>query len=55
MTVLRIAGFTRDGETLVAAEDVPVPLGGAAIDAAESLAIVSGETPEHVEQAAPQE
>ena len=48
VTVLRIAGFAQDGHALVetaAAEAEPAP---AAIDATESLAVVSGEAPENV-------
>ncbi len=71
VTVLRVAGFARDGEALVeapataatpaaievtAAFDAPAaaPLepGPAAMDATESLAIVSGENPEDVTPAA---
>ena len=53
VTVLRVAGISangqtygRDAETRVQSDTVPP----AALDAAESLAIVSGETPEAVEQ-----
>jgi large subunit ribosomal protein L21 len=65
VTVLRVAGFARDGEALMdtqAAATAPIepgpiepgPLepGPAAMDATESLAIVSGESPENVAPAA---
>jgi large subunit ribosomal protein L21 len=54
VTVLRIAGFTKDGQELISAsaETAPDP---AAIDAVESLAVVSGEAPENVENAEPQQ
>jgi large subunit ribosomal protein L21 len=69
VTVLRVAGFARDGEMLAeeeiaeaeAAEAAPgtvlpgtaiVEPGPAATDAAESLAIVSGENPENLAPAA---
>src|SRR5690349_9275015 len=47
VTVVRIAGFAQDGQTLVEAArtEEPAP---AAIDAAENLAVVSGEAPENV-------
>ena len=60
VTVLRVAGFAKDGEALVeaeAAEATPeaaaapaaeLAPGPAATDAAESLAVVSGESPENV-------
>jgi large subunit ribosomal protein L21 len=55
VTVLRVAGFARDGEALsetpaakAAAEAAPVEPAPAAIDATESLAVVSGENPENV-------
>jgi large subunit ribosomal protein L21 len=56
VTVLRVAGFARDGEVLsetpaveAAAEAAPVePAPAAATDATESLAVVSGENPENV-------
>jgi large subunit ribosomal protein L21 len=50
VTVLRIAGFAQNGQALTeAAEAVPpVEPGPAAVDAAESLAVVSGEAPENV-------
>jgi large subunit ribosomal protein L21 len=55
VTVLRVAGFTRDGEALsetpaveAAAGAAPVEPAPAAIDATESLAVVSGENPENV-------
>jgi large subunit ribosomal protein L21 len=49
ITVLRIAGFEQDGQPLTAAAKAePAEPGPAAIDAAESLAVVSGENPETV-------
>jgi len=63
VTVLRVAGFARDGEALVEANAAghskelieveagaaaPLEPGPAATDAAESLAVVSGEKPENV-------
>ncbi len=49
VTVLRIAGFEQDGQALAAAPGAePAEPGPAAIDAAESLAVVSGENPETV-------
>ena len=63
VTVLRVAGFARDGEALVEADATrhattpvevevsfaaPLEPGPAATDAAESLAVVSGENPENV-------
>jgi large subunit ribosomal protein L21 len=49
VTVLRIAGFEQDGQALTATpEGEPAEPGPAAIDAAESLAVVSGENPETV-------
>ncbi len=56
VTVLRIAGINANGQTYTqAAETAPTETQAdtvppAALDAAESLAIVSGETPESVEQ-----
>jgi large subunit ribosomal protein L21 len=47
VTVLRIAGFARDGQALVEAAEPDA----AAADAAESLAVVSGVAPEAVEEA----
>jgi len=47
VTVLRIAGFMQDGQELVAAQADAEPE-PAAIDAAENLAVVSGEAPENV-------
>ena len=48
VTVLRIGGISANGQTYTAAEaEDHAP--AAAVDAAESLAIVSGETPEAVE------
>ena len=54
VTVLRVAGFTRDGEVLSEAAETAPPAepGPAAFDAAESLAVVSGESPETVAPAA---
>src|SRR6516164_2947800 len=54
VTVLRIAGFEKDGQPMAAAAQTAPPAepGPAAVDAAESLAVVSGEAPENV---APQE
>ena len=50
VTVLRIAGFEKDGQALTAAAQTAPPAepGPAAVDAAESLAVVSGENPENV-------
>ena len=55
VTVLRVAGFARDGEAMVAApaakvatEAAPVEPDGAAIDAVGSFAVISGENPENV-------
>ena len=50
VTVLRIAGFEKDGQALTEAAQTAPPAepGPAAIDAAESLAVVSGENPETV-------
>src|SRR5579862_6333039 len=48
VTVLRIAGFAKDGEALAEAAAEP---DAAAIDATESLAVVSGVAPEAVEEA----
>ncbi len=50
VTVLRIADFEKDGQRLVEAADAAQPIepGPAAVDAAESLAVVSGEAPENV-------
>ena len=47
VTVLRIAGFAQDGQALVEATTTEEPA-PAAIDAAENLAVVSGEAPENV-------
>jgi large subunit ribosomal protein L21 len=47
VTVLRIGGISANGQTYTAAEAGHAP--AAAVDAAESLAIISGETPEAVE------
>ena len=51
VTVLRVAGFAQDGQPLAVeavAEGRPAEPGSAAIDAAESLGVVSGENPENV-------
>jgi hypothetical protein len=48
VTVLRIAGFARDGQALVEAAAEP---DAAAIDVVENLAVVSGVAPEAVENA----
>jgi large subunit ribosomal protein L21 len=63
VTVLRIAGFEQDGQALTAAAQAAPPAepGPAAVEAAESLAVVSGENPETAvapaaePEAAPQE
>ena len=47
VTVLRIGGISANGQTYTHAAEAPAD--AAAVDAAESLAIVSGETPEAVE------
>ncbi len=47
VTVLRIAGFSKDGQQLISSQ--AVERDAAAIDAAENLAVVSGEAPENVE------
>jgi large subunit ribosomal protein L21 len=49
VTVLRIGGINANGQTYTAAEAEKGHAPAAAVDAAESLAIVSGETPEAVE------
>jgi large subunit ribosomal protein L21 len=51
VTVLRIGGINANGQTytLAAETEAHEPAPAAAVDAAESLAIVSGETPEAVE------
>jgi large subunit ribosomal protein L21 len=51
VTVLRISGFEKDGQTLLAETQTAPPAepGPAAVDAAESLAVVSGESPENVD------
>jgi large subunit ribosomal protein L21 len=51
VTVLRIGGINANGQTYTAeaAQHEPGHAPAAAVDAAESLAIVSGETPEAVE------
>jgi large subunit ribosomal protein L21 len=55
VTVLRVAGINANGQTYTQAAAAPVTQAEtappAAVDAAESLAIVSGEAPEAVEQA----
>jgi large subunit ribosomal protein L21 len=50
VTVLRIDGFAKDGQSLSAADEAapPVEPGPEATDASESLAVVSGEAPETV-------
>ena len=54
VTVLRIAGFEQDGQALTEMvqaapmDTAPAEPGPAAIDAAESFAVVSGENPESV-------
>jgi len=48
VTVLRIAGFARDGKELVEAAPAELEPGPAAVDATENLAVVSGEAPENV-------
>jgi large subunit ribosomal protein L21 len=72
VTVLRIAGFARDGETLVEADaaavevkapgpaTAPLVAGPTAVETAESLAVISGGSPENLAPAdepgvAPQE
>jgi large subunit ribosomal protein L21 len=54
VTVLRVAGFARNGEALVAAPAAAAPLepGPAAMEAVESLAVESGETLENLAPAA---
>ena len=49
VTVLRIGGISANGQTYTAAEAEAGHAPAAAVDAAESLPIVSGETPEAVE------
>ena len=49
VTVLRIGGISANGQTYTAAEAEAGHAPAAAVDAAESLAIVSGETPAAVE------
>jgi large subunit ribosomal protein L21 len=49
VTVLRIGGINANGQTYTAAEAETGHAPAAAVDAAESFAIVSGETPEAVE------
>jgi large subunit ribosomal protein L21 len=49
VTVLRIAGFAKDGQALVA--EAAAEPEAAAVDATESLAVVSGVAPEAVENA----
>jgi large subunit ribosomal protein L21 len=50
VTVLRIAGFEQDGQPMIAAAETAPPAepGPAAVDAAESIAVVSSEAPETV-------
>jgi large subunit ribosomal protein L21 len=55
VTVLRVSGFARDGEALVAAPaaaTAPLEPGPAAMEAVESLAVESGETLENLAPAA---
>ena len=55
VTVLRVSGFARDGEALVAvpaAATAPLEPGPAAMEAVESLAVESGETLENLAPAA---
>jgi large subunit ribosomal protein L21 len=54
VTVLRVAGFARDGEALVEAQAATAPLepGPAAMEVVESLAVESGETLENLAPAA---
>ena len=54
VTVLRVAGFARDGEALVEAQAAAAPLepGPAAMEVVESLAVESGETLENLAPAA---
>ena len=55
VTVLRVSGFARDGEALVAAPAAtaaPLEPGPAAMEAVESLAVESGETLENLAPAA---
>jgi len=54
VTVLRVAGFARDGEALVEAHPAAAPLepGPAAMEVVESLAVESGETLENLAPAA---
>jgi large subunit ribosomal protein L21 len=54
VTVLRIAGFAQDGQALEASVQTvpPAEPGPAASDAAESLAVISGENPGSVAPAA---
>jgi large subunit ribosomal protein L21 len=55
VTVLRVAGFAKDGQELISAAAVPeIPpaepeISPAAMDATENLAVVSGEDPANVE------
>jgi large subunit ribosomal protein L21 len=49
VTVLRIGGINANGQTYTAEAAAEEPAPAAAVDAAESLAIISGETPEAVE------
>ena len=53
VTVLRVAGFARDGEAMVEAEAAaPIEPVAAGIEAAQSPAVVSGETSENIAPAA---
>ena len=51
VTVLRIAGFQKDGQAVAAAAETAAPAepDPVAIDVVESAAVVSGEAPENVE------
>src|SRR5215469_9680341 len=48
VTVLRIAGFAKDGQSLAESAPAEMEPAPAAVDAAENLAVVSGEAPENV-------
>jgi len=50
VTVLRIAGFAKDGQALAVEAEAAAP-DAAAVDAVENLAVVSGVAPEAVENA----
>jgi large subunit ribosomal protein L21 len=49
VTVLRIGGISANGQTYTATAEAHEPAPAAAVDAAESFAVISGETPEAVE------